>query len=277
MLQISRVWYDAVFQELDRVDYLRKPKLCTVQTLAICMLLHGNFGQPDRDHVFLGVAISVARALGMDRLGSEDTCPKQLRQGRNGMPVMAESLDAGCGGHWMTVFSRPASISSGSFTSMLSIDDDNSHADVILTTLATEATTANSSPSVLQYHLTMSIIACIIYLHVKNANRRSTASICKALQAINNISHNLPAHLTANDHDPLQLLQDSEWPWIPVQRYSLASVLQACRINICIAYFPQYLDTGEDKFYIHDRGLDAARNAIEQRQRAGSLQVVSKL
>jgi Fungal specific transcription factor domain len=79
MLQISRAWYDAAFQELDRADYLSKPNPCTVQTLAICMLLHRNFGQPDRDYVLLGVAISVARALGMDRLGSEETCPKQLK------------------------------------------------------------------------------------------------------------------------------------------------------------------------------------------------------
>jgi hypothetical protein len=296
MLQISHAWYNAVFQELDLANYLSKPKLGTVQTLAICTTLHRNFGQPDREYVLLGVAINVARTLGMDRLGSEATCPKHLKTrvewatwsrrelGRRlwwtlvicdwYVLVNIHEISLLRFNYRMTVFSRPASISSHSFTTVLSVDEVESQTDVIM---GVDPTTGPSPPSALHYHLVMSKIAQVIYFQVKAGEEKSTSNICRALQAINSIANSLPAHLAPDNQEPLHLLQDSMWPWIPVQRNSLASVLQACRINICLAYFPRYLDTREDKFCIHDRGLDAAKNAIEQRQCTRSLQVFSKL
>jgi Centromere DNA-binding protein complex CBF3 subunit B len=68
---ISRLWYDNVFKELNNADFLGKPDLITVQTLAVLSLLHRNFGESQKEYTLLGLAINTARLIGMDRLGVE--------------------------------------------------------------------------------------------------------------------------------------------------------------------------------------------------------------
>lgn len=67
----SWLYYEAALQELDHADFLGKPNLSTVQTLALLSLVHRNFGQVEREHALLSVAISTAKTLGMDCLGRE--------------------------------------------------------------------------------------------------------------------------------------------------------------------------------------------------------------
>lgn len=74
----ARMWYNAAFNELIASDFLTKPKLCTVQTIAMLTILHRNFGEANRDYYLLGVAINISRTLGMDRLGSEVRLPPNL-------------------------------------------------------------------------------------------------------------------------------------------------------------------------------------------------------
>jgi hypothetical protein len=71
LMDVSRAWYDACFTELGHSGYLSKPQLSTVQTLAILMILHRNFGESHRDYFLLGLAINVGRTLGLDHLGHE--------------------------------------------------------------------------------------------------------------------------------------------------------------------------------------------------------------
>lgn len=68
---ISHVWYEAAFTELGHSGYFSKPQLSTVQSLAILMILHRNFGESHREYFLLGLAVNVARTLGLDHLGHE--------------------------------------------------------------------------------------------------------------------------------------------------------------------------------------------------------------
>lgn len=78
ILAISHAWYEAVFKELNYSDFLGKPNLATVQTLAILSLVHRNFGEAQREYTLLGVAINTARMLGLDRLGHEGQPGRRL-------------------------------------------------------------------------------------------------------------------------------------------------------------------------------------------------------
>jgi hypothetical protein len=68
LAEISKSWYDAAFRELGLSNFLSKPQLSTVQTSAILILLHRNFGEAHRDYCLLGLAINTARVLGLDHL-----------------------------------------------------------------------------------------------------------------------------------------------------------------------------------------------------------------
>lgn len=68
---VSRAWYAAVFKELNYADFLGKPTLSTIQTLAILPLIHRNFGEAEREYILLAVAINAAKSLQMDLLGRE--------------------------------------------------------------------------------------------------------------------------------------------------------------------------------------------------------------
>jgi Fungal specific transcription factor domain len=63
--------YEAALQELNRSNFSSKPQLSTIQALAILGLLHRNFGEIHREYFLLGLAINVARTLGLDHLGQE--------------------------------------------------------------------------------------------------------------------------------------------------------------------------------------------------------------
>jgi signal transduction protein with GAF and PtsI domain len=67
----SFTYYEAALKELDYANFLGKPCLSTVQTLAILSLVHRSFGEVEKEYNLLSVAISTAKLLNMDRLGRE--------------------------------------------------------------------------------------------------------------------------------------------------------------------------------------------------------------
>lgn len=78
IIDICRAWYDQAMQELSYADFMSKPNLATIQTLAILALIHKNLGEQDREYCVLGLSINMARTLGMDRLGCEDSFSPEL-------------------------------------------------------------------------------------------------------------------------------------------------------------------------------------------------------
>ena len=71
LVELSHTWYEAAIQELNRSNFFSKPQLSTVQALGIIGLLHRNFGEIHREYFLLGLAINVARTLGLNHLGQE--------------------------------------------------------------------------------------------------------------------------------------------------------------------------------------------------------------
>ncbi|KAM0547541.1 hypothetical protein ACHAPJ_010285 [Fusarium lateritium] len=94
LVGLSRYWYWAVLQALDDSDFLGKPRLSTVQTIAILTLVNSSFGQNDREWMLIGIAVNIARILNMHRLAI-------LHNGTSG---------AGYGGLWLSVTGKQASI-----------------------------------------------------------------------------------------------------------------------------------------------------------------------
>lgn len=73
-------WYRVALEHLHALDYMEKPRLSTIQTIAILTLLNASLGQNDRGLMMIGVAINMARCLLMDRLGTEDSYPKTVER-----------------------------------------------------------------------------------------------------------------------------------------------------------------------------------------------------
>lgn len=71
LVEVSHTWYEATLRELNRSNFFSKPQLSTVQALGILGLLHRNFGEMYREYFLLGLAINVARTLGLDHLSQE--------------------------------------------------------------------------------------------------------------------------------------------------------------------------------------------------------------
>jgi hypothetical protein len=71
LVEVSHTWYEATLRELNLSKFFSKTQLSTVQMLGILGLLHRSFGEIHREYFLLGLAINVARTLGLDHLGGE--------------------------------------------------------------------------------------------------------------------------------------------------------------------------------------------------------------
>lgn len=71
LFEVARTWYETAIKELERSNFFSKPQISTVKALGILNLLHRNFGETHREYFLLGLAISVARTLGLDHLPLE--------------------------------------------------------------------------------------------------------------------------------------------------------------------------------------------------------------
>lgn len=56
-------------RELDNANYTRQSSVSTVQALAILNIVHKNLGESSREYILHGVAVNVARLIGIDNLG----------------------------------------------------------------------------------------------------------------------------------------------------------------------------------------------------------------
>lgn len=74
---LARTWYEAALTELDLANYTRNPALSTVQTIAILNLLHKNIGESTQEYILHGMAVNVARLIGMDH-AVDDTSKTEM-------------------------------------------------------------------------------------------------------------------------------------------------------------------------------------------------------
>ncbi|RDW69864.1 hypothetical protein BP6252_08884 [Coleophoma cylindrospora] len=267
---ISRVWYEAVLEELYQGDFLGKPTLLTIQTITVLSLVYRNFGESEREFLLLGVAINAAKTLQMDYLGCEDSIP--LRSTKSTYWIDRSSRELGRRlwwtlviSDWMLMSGRSSSIAPGSFTSNLSITEDNSHANIFLNPSPQLSPSHNSTPSPLAYHVVAGKIAFIVQLFRSRGMKISAERVRDTLQQLEDLSESLPSHLCPSEHLE-RFQQDLECPWIPIQRSFMVQLFEACRVSICIAALPGILDKGKDPLDIISRGRRAAVSVIAQRK-----------
>lgn len=67
--ELCRTWCEAALKELNYANYLSKPSISTVQTLVILNIVHKNLGESCREYTLHGLAVNIARLIGIDRLG----------------------------------------------------------------------------------------------------------------------------------------------------------------------------------------------------------------
>jgi len=155
---------------------------------------------------------------------------------------------------------RSCSIPPGSFNSALSIEGDLTHRDIILGT----TWNINATPSPLAYHLAIARIASIVQPYRSCRTKVTIPSISTTLQELDDLAQSLPFHFISNTKP---LPQDETIPLqAQIQRLLIVQMLEACRINICLAALPVILDTGEDCNKLLWRGRNAAINLVEQRR-----------
>lgn len=70
-IRVARLWYQGAIRELDQADFLQEANLQSIQAICILPLCSSNFGQIERERLLLGIAINMARSLGMHKLGRE--------------------------------------------------------------------------------------------------------------------------------------------------------------------------------------------------------------
>ena len=165
------------------------------------------------------------------------------------------------------VLQRPSSISPGTFTSDLDVQKDNSHQDVIFSQSSSGAAINDWAPSPLEYHVILSKIANIIHTHSRSTFKASPKGVWEVLRKLDKISEGLPNHLKSSEIPNLGSQNNhSHMHWTLIQRGSLNSLLQACRVNLCFSNLSRLLETGEDEFSLQDCGHQAATRLVETQQ-----------
>ena len=130
---------------------------------------------------------------------------------------------------WLGSWSRPTSISPASFCCQISgqelLDFE------VLPTLTTPVDDTSVSP--VQYLATMRKLAYVFYVYIKSNSHHNATKFEKAMEEINTIRRSLPLHLThafpANEDDEAW---ESMHPWIPFQRYLIATIIEFMQLSI---------------------------------------------
>ncbi|KAH8679513.1 hypothetical protein BGZ60DRAFT_400172 [Tricladium varicosporioides] len=270
---VCRTWYEAVFKELNFADFIGKPTLPTVQTLAILNLVHRNFGESEREYVLLGVAINISRAIHMDRLGSEALYLNNSQR-LQAMKIWRSRDDREIGRRlwwtllicdWMMMPIRPCLIAAGSFSTCLSVEDDSTHREIIIDSKYLDEQNYHSAPSPLLYHIFAANLASIVRPYRDSNKRTSATSAWKTLQALQLLEASLPMHLSKSLSEDMTIgcMQSS---WLSTQRSLCIDLLLICRVNICLAALPEILESKQDLYDLKRHGRQAATTLIDHRR-----------
>lgn len=264
-----RTWYDAALRELYLSDYTRKPAISTVQAVAILNLVHKNLGETSREYILHGMAVNIARLIGIDRLGEES--PSTARENSNQAQlrthrrlwwtlvicdwcVSETTCMAFCFLTFgrMTVRSRPISIHPHSFTTVLNVKDEQT-----------------SSPSKFEYHGVMARIAAMIRNQVISIREWGPGALKTPLEEIETICASFPPHLrySGSPNDPIDDLHgaNNEPYWNTLQRHLALNCVDSWRISLYVAIMPQVLDGCEPPNHTAlDDGILAAKRILHR-------------
>ncbi|PYI04077.1 hypothetical protein BO78DRAFT_373822 [Aspergillus sclerotiicarbonarius CBS 121057] len=256
--ELCRTWCEAALKELNYASYLSKPSISTVQALAILNIVHKNLGESSREYTLHGLAVNVARLIGIDRLGEHHerpTCPVKdtglIREHRNVHRRLWWTLVI-C--DWMTVWSRPISIHPDSFTTVLEIEADQGISPSM-------TGTASLVPSPFEYHKAMAQLAATMQNHARSINEWTTAAVQASFEELDSVAASFPSHLSYHGpNEPAPHIKQG-FEWIYVQRYLICNCLDSWRINLCVALIPQLLSNST----AGDTGILCAKAILSRR------------
>ncbi|RAH51386.1 Zn(II)2Cys6 transcription factor [Aspergillus brunneoviolaceus CBS 621.78] len=257
--QLCRIWCDAAVKELEHADYVSKPSVLTVQALTILNIVHKNLGQSSREYILHGLAVNVARLVGLDRLGEGCEIPHSLRDTQADTPVNVYRrlwwtlviVD------WMTVWSRPISIHPGSFTTILETSDESYTPDY-------SSDSDVSSP--FEYHKAMAQLAATMQNTVRSIKEWSGSIVQASVKEIDSVASSFPRHLFYNGTDTSGVPLEGVPSWMNVQRFLVWNLLDTWRINLSVALIPQLLGNPNAAHeLVHASAVSAAKRILQRR------------
>ncbi|PWY93533.1 hypothetical protein BO94DRAFT_486735 [Aspergillus sclerotioniger CBS 115572] len=260
--ELCRTWCKAALKELNNANCLSKPSISTVQALAILNIVHKNLGESSREYSLHGLAVNVARLIGIDRLGEHHerlTGPFNdtglIREHRNVYRRLWWTLVI-C--DWMTVWTRPISIHPDSFTTVLETQDD------IEMSPGLEGS-ASHVPSPFEYHKAMAQLAATMQNHARSINDWTMEAVYASFEELDSVVASFPSHLAYHGPDePAPHIEEGS-EWIHVQRYLIYNCLDSWRINLCVALIPQLLSNSTAGDTVHQNGILCAKAILSRR------------
>ncbi|KAJ5999997.1 hypothetical protein N7481_000406 [Penicillium waksmanii] len=231
---LARTWYEAALRELDLADYTRNPALSTVQTVAILNLVHKNMGESTREYILHGLAVNVARLIGMDHAG--DTSNTEMGGINRVQQIVHQRLWwtlVIC--DWMTIWSRPVSIHPGSFTTVMG---------------------TTPSPHI-EYHKFMARVATMARNNITPAKELSPGALQACFEEVDNVRACFPPPPNDSIHD------DPLWNTI---QYNLAlNCVESWRLALYVAMLPKVLDDSSPSSHtVLDPGIIIAKQILQR-------------
>ncbi|GCB23799.1 hypothetical protein AAWM_06684 [Aspergillus awamori] len=263
-MELCRIWCEAALKELGYANYLSKPSISTVQTLVILNIVHKNLGESCREYTLHGLAVNIARLIGIDRLGGRSDRPSNCLLKDTGLIRKNENVYRRlwwtlviC--DWMTVWSRPISIHPDSFTTVLETEDGEEVPPII-------AGEDKHIPSPFEYHKAMAQLAATMQNHARSINEWTTVAVRASFEELDSVAATFPPHLSYPGTDESVLAVEQGLEWIHVQRSLIFNCLDCWHINLCVALIPQLLGnpaTGEDD--VQQSGISCAKAILSRR------------
>lgn len=117
-------------------------------------------------------------------------------------------------------------------------------------------------PSPAHYHSILSRLSYIIYIYIKANTHQTHLKFVKAIEEITAVRRDLPLHLSpgfpANEDD---IIWESEYHWIPFQRYLIAYVLDFLLLSIARVLNPQ--ESRDDSTNYRQLALESANRILD--------------
>ncbi|KAJ5088268.1 hypothetical protein N7456_011884 [Penicillium angulare] len=232
---LAGIWYEAALKELSLADYTRRPAISTVQVVAILNLLHKNLGESTREYILHGMAVNVARLIGMDHLGEETSSPAIRSLSEEQLLVRQRLWWTLVICDWMTIWSRPVSINPDSFTT-------------VMRALPTTE---------IEYHKIMARAAAMIRNHIASIKEGSKSALQACFEELDNLHACFPP--------PANNVDDDELSWSTLQHNLALNCVDSWRLTLYVAMLPQLLeDSLPNSHQALDSGMLTAKQILQR-------------
>lgn len=228
MVTLLENWYDAALYFLDQAEYLRKPDMRTVQTIAILLGLYKNMGDFSLHATHLACGIRIAQTLHLDNDAmntSTSLIDNEVRRRLWWTLMICEWLQ------------RPSGVSfvrEADFDVALPLNLDDEELEWYSSGLNI-STVDPDRPRPVQYHLAMISISTLWHrfrsslVKFQQHPEKLEALVLQTDEALANIINDLPVHL---QEDVTALGAKNGPHWIPWQRNSLLIAILYYRMAI---------------------------------------------